>query len=103
MPDSITPPPVGEDNSGETPSPEDVSAVLSALSSAKYQWRTLNGVARDTELPLGKILRILGTSDEVVKSAIGRYGEDLWSTRGHLRETAPFSTRLLGVLKNRAS
>lgn len=86
------------------PTPEEVGAVISSLENPNYQWRTVDGIARETGLDPYRVVNVLTAStDRVVKSSVGDVqGNDLYTTRKHLRDKGSIAERLLGAFKNRA-
>lgn len=85
--------------------PESVIRVCKALENPDYKWRTASGIAKETELSeilVTDALNRLADQGALVKLPMpSRDRGDLFTTRRHFRETASFSEKLLGVLKNR--
>ena len=59
--------------------------VIAALENRKWDWRTVEGIARDTELSEQQILEILEASpNEIIRSRIpDAQGRALYTTRRH--------------------
>lgn len=66
--------------------------VLKALEDSRWDWRTVDGVSRDTGLSPAEVIEILESStDEVIRSRIGdRQGRTLYTTRRHYSATQSF-------------
>lgn len=84
-------------------SPEVREAVLKALASPKFRWRTVAGVAQETGLEQEIVQRAISeVDDRVVRSSVkSADGRDLYTTRENFRESASLSEKLLGAMKNR--
>ena len=82
-----------------------VEAVTRALENTNFRWRTVPGVAKETDLSEETVRNLLASlGDSVIRSAVpSAKGNDLFTTRRHYRATASVGEKLLGVLKNRAS
>jgi hypothetical protein len=82
------------------------SAVLAALSNPQYEWRTVPGIARETNLEANDVISILARLAEanlVAKSrATTREGLELYASREKIREKGNIVERLLGAINNRA-
>lgn len=80
-------------------------AVVEALENPRYKWRTLEGVAKDTGIEPSVVYRVierLGT--QVVKSGVASTkGDELFTTRRHLRQKGSFFSRFAAALRNRAA
>ena len=82
----------------------EVKAVLEVLGNEKYKWRTIDGVSQETALPAEKVIDVLRSSDEIVKSSIpSPDGRSLYTTREHFRKSASAFERVLSVIKNRST
>jgi len=81
-----------------------VDAILKALANAQYRWRTVPGVAKETDLTEDVVKRAIAQAAEHVvrAAATSEEGQELYTTRDRYRQTASVSERLLGALKNRA-
>jgi hypothetical protein len=82
-----------------------VHVVVSALENPKFKWRTIDGVAKEAgvdPLTVQRVFKKLG--EEVVRAnAPSTSGDELFTTRRHLREKESFFNRVGAVLRNRAS
>ncbi len=85
------------------PTSEEISKVLQALESDKYKWRTVRGVAKETNLDIGTVENVLlKKQNEIVRSSVlSPRGELRYTTRKHFRRTATPMVKILGALKNR--
>lgn len=63
----------------------DSAVVLKALEDPRWDWRTVEGVARDTGIPENEVLAIIESSaDEVIRSRVrDAQGRTLYATRQH--------------------
>lgn len=84
---------------------EPTESVVLALENPRYKWRTIEGLARDSGADLVTVQRVLkGLGETVVKSSIPSVtGQELFTTRRHLREGQSFLSRLGAILRNRAA
>jgi hypothetical protein len=84
-------------------SSEQVHAVIRALESPRYQWRTIRGIAEETNIPAETILEIISEhSDIIIRSSIPSLkGDDLYTTRRHYRGKASIIEKIRGAFKNR--
>jgi hypothetical protein len=80
--------------------------VLGALNNPRYEWRTVPGIARETNLKVEEVMAILarlGNANRVAKSkATTPEGLELFALREKIREKGSITERLLGALNNRA-
>jgi hypothetical protein len=77
--------------------------ILKALENPKFRWRTIRGLARETEIS-PEIIRTVVTikSDRVVMaSAPNTKGEALFTSRHQRRRQAGTLRRIVSALKNR--
>ncbi len=80
---------------------DNAQRVRGALENPKYQWRTLEGLAQETQIPSDEIAGILAIalSSEVV-TTLDKSGKTLYTTRQHYQHTQPLWNRLLDVLSD---
>ncbi|MFI5371317.1 MAG: hypothetical protein ACHQ52_07130 [Candidatus Eisenbacteria bacterium] len=81
------------------------NSVIAALEDARYLWRTLDGLARQTGLPREQVLAVLERSaDRVVRArATAPGGAALYTTREHYLRRASPGQKLAAALRNRLS
>jgi hypothetical protein len=80
--------------------------VVKALENEKYSWRTVRGVAKEIKATESEVLRLINQhASEVIKLSVSaETGEDLYTTRRHYRETAPYIDKIASsVTSNVAS
>lgn len=77
----------------------DTAVVLKALEDPRWDWRTVQGVARDTGIPENEIFAIIESSpDEVIRSRIrDEQGQALYATRQHYTKRRQFLDPFRGV------
>jgi len=79
--------------------------VLRALNNPQYDWRTVDGIAKEAGLEVAEvmsILRQLAAQNLVVKSALpSKEGLELYTSRAKFHERASIADKLLGSLMNR--
>jgi len=71
----------------------EVRKVLTALENPNYEWRTVEGVIKETSLPEGRVRTILKEhSDLIMQSSVpDKDGRSLFTTRQHYQDThGPF-------------
>lgn len=80
-------------------------SVVKALENQKFEWRTLDGIAVDTELPLAQVRKIIeDLGDEVVRSSLpDAIGRSLYTTRNHYKRTHSLGSRILNVLSDKVA
>jgi len=80
-------------------------AVTDALEDSRYEWRTLEGIAQQTQLPLAQIREILGyLENEIVRSSVpDETGRDLYTTRRHYKKTHGLGSRILTALSDKVA
>lgn len=83
---------------------DDHLKVIQVLENPKYKWRTVRGIARESEMPESKVEEILErTKGLIVQSSVpSTDGSPLFTTRRHLRQHGTAFARLVGAFKNRA-
>ncbi len=82
-----------------------ISSVLTALGNKDYDWRTLDGIAVETKLPLAQVRKIIeGLGNKVVRSAVpDAIGRSLYTTREHYKETHGLGSRILNALSDKVA
>lgn len=85
--------------------PNHRNIVIRALEDPNYEWRTAEGVAEQTGLPLASVRQILGElNGEIIRSSIpDESGRNLYTTRRHYRETQGLGTRILNALSDKVA
>ncbi len=81
---------------------DNANRILDALESPKYQWRTLEGLSKETGVDPEEIQKILAgaLSDQVVTTQ-DRSGRLLYTTRRHYYTSQGLWNRLLTALSDR--
>jgi hypothetical protein len=80
-----------------------VDRVWNALNDKRYNWRTLEGLARDAHLPESKVEQILVTSlaDKVIRSSsFDDKGRSLFTARARYKESRGLLGRLMTALSD---
>jgi hypothetical protein len=74
----------------EEAAPPGEEAVLKALNNPKYKWRTIRGIAKETNLDTATVLNVFEQSDsEIVRSSRpSKRGDELFATREHFTDQA---------------
>jgi len=87
------------------PKPDPRELVISALEDDRYDWRSLDGIARQTDLERAQIRRIIGDLGAlVVRSSIpDEEGRALYTTRSHYNSTHSIGARLLNALADKVA
>jgi len=78
---------------------DDTQGVITALENPDWDWRTIEGVAKDTKLPPERVIQIIESlPDVVIRSKIpDNRGRDLYTTRKHYSETQSLFSRILSA------
>ncbi len=68
---------------------DDVARVLAALANPQYEWRTIDGVNKETGLEPSRILQIIESMpDQIIRSRVpDAQGRALYTTRQHYMKT----------------
>lgn len=76
---------VANRKSDAIPTPDDWTAVRSAMENPKYTWRTLKGIATEKGIPEAKVMELIQVNrDIILQSEVpSADGEDLYTTRQH--------------------
>jgi len=79
--------------------------VVDALENPNYKWRTIAGVAKDAGVEPFVVYRVIEKlGAQVVKSSVASTsGDELFTTRRHLRQKESFFSRFGAILRNRAA
>lgn len=81
-----------------------VSSVMRALEDPRYEWRTIEGVCQQTDLPPDKVREILESSSDIVRSSVpDELGRSLYTTRKHYRQTHGLGARFLSALSDKVA
>jgi hypothetical protein len=84
-------------------SEQEKTSVLRALGNPEYDWRTTDGIVRETRLPAEKVQLILDLlSDKIVRSSrLDSRGRFLYTTRERYYRNRRVANRFLSVLTDR--
>lgn len=77
------------------------TAVLGALEDERYDWRTVNGIARALEVSERDVLRVLGSMPDQIVRTTTADGRSVYTTRSHYEKTHGFSDKLLSALADK--
>src|SRR5258708_1188466 len=89
-------------NAPQAASSSDIKTrVIAALEDERYDWRTLNGLARSVGAREADILQVLNSMPDQVVRATTTDGRTVFTTRKHYEETHGFGDRLLSVLTDK--
>jgi hypothetical protein len=79
--------------------------VKKSLEHDHYRWRTVRGVARETNLTREEVYRLIQVhAEEVIKSSVSAdSGEELFTTRAHFRRRQPAYVKITSALTGRVS
>ena len=92
--------------SNSQPSNDKIENVRLALEDYRFKWRTIEGVAQQTQLPVPQVLeaiRALISDGVVIRSGIpSADGRDLYATRVHYKRFSTFGDRIAAAFRNRA-
>ena len=80
-----------------------VESVLTALANPRYQWRTVDGIAREARLSPAQIANILNTElrEVIIRSAVkDKQGRTLYTTRTRYKKTRTIGNRILSALSD---
>ena len=84
-----------------------IQKIIAALEDSRYKWRTIQGIASQTNLDDKQVIEALSelrAKGVVMRSSIpSKDGADLFTTRDHYKTFAPISERLSAAFRNRAS
>jgi hypothetical protein len=84
---------------GEAFDDSETGKVLTALSSPKYLWRTLPGIASETGLPTDRIQEIINSRNDILHTLSGKENPvNLYTTADHYVKKAGIGRRLLTAL-----
>ena len=85
------------------PTPEEISKVVQALESDKSIWKTVRGVAKETNLDIATVENaLLKEKTNIVRSSVlSSDGEQRYTTRKHFNRKATLMEKFFGALKNR--
>ena len=72
-------------------------SIMRALEDARWDWRTVDGISRETGIPRGDIRRFLSQAGRTVVRSVARdrQGRSLFTTRKRYREGHSLLERLL--------
>ena len=78
------------------PAKEQENQIIRSLQSPKFNWRTADGIAKETGLDTGDVATVLENSPEVIRSSSANTaGEALYTLRDRYREVTPLMRRIL--------
>jgi hypothetical protein len=68
----------------------------------KDYWKTAYQISSATKIDISRVMKLLSTSGDFVRSSYRSYnGEPVFTTRELFRNKAPFLDKMIGVFKNR--
>jgi hypothetical protein len=77
------------------------AAVLKALEDERYDWRTVNGLARTLKTNEQEILRVLNSVPDQIVRTNAADGRSVFTTRNHYEKTHGFGDKLLSALADK--
>jgi hypothetical protein len=79
--------------------------IIRALEDDRYEWRTVDGIAEQIDVPGARVQEILEDLKQVVvRSSIpDELGRSLYTTRKHYRETHGLGARFLDALSDKVA
>lgn len=85
--------------------PDEIAAIREALENPNYNWRTIQGVSKDTGIALERVgAYLLGDPDGVARSsALSKDGESLFTTMEHFQKRTSSVNKISSAFKNRLS
>jgi len=86
-------------------SPEDRRKIIDALEDKRYIWRTMDGVAKDTGLPLELVESAILRDDQLNTLAASfpdKQGRALFTTRQHYQKKRSLGWRIVGAIAGKA-
>jgi predicted ArsR family transcriptional regulator len=93
------------ENTGRAVPAELRQRVTSALEDPKYEWRTIDGVAKELGLTEAQVRAVLDDlQEEIVRSSVpDESGRNLYTTRRHYRQTHGLGSRILNALSDKVA
>lgn len=79
---------------------DEIQAVVSAIEDSKWTWRTVEAIARITDLPDARVREILNDNPEIFfRSPFGHRdtGEPIYTTRDRYKEETNFFQRWVDI------
>jgi len=76
-------------------------AVVRALENPKYDWRTVQGVARETGLAEERVEEALAEMRNILVHTCDESGRSLFTTREYYNRTASWGRKLLAALTDK--
>lgn len=79
--------------------------IIRALEDNRYEWRTIDGIVGQINVPAARVQQILETLKHVVvrSSVPDEMGRSLYTTRKHYRETQSIGSRFLAALSDKVA
>jgi hypothetical protein len=74
--------------------------VLTALENPNYQWRTIEGIVKETSLPLDDVEQCLRDLNDQVVSVVSA-GRTLYTTRDHYQKKESLLNRTISAFSDR--
>lgn len=81
----------------------DTARVIAALENPNYEWRTIDGISKETGLSPERVKEILtATAEQIIHSSVpDEQGRPLYTTRRHYRNKTGLLKRSISVLADR--
>jgi hypothetical protein len=77
------------------------TSLIDALEDNRYDWRTIDGLARTLDATKPEILAVLREMSDQLVSATADDGRILFTTRNHYEKTHGFRDKLLSALADK--
>jgi hypothetical protein len=83
---------------------EDDRKVLAALDNQNFEWRTLSGIAKETDLSVERVTKVVSACGEkiVQASVTSTSGDLLYTSRDKHNKKTSLLKKVSAVLRNRA-
>lgn len=81
---------------------DNVRRVRESLESARYKWRTIKGISRETNIDPETVHAIINTQNDLIqRSRPSKDGQELFTTRVHYNKLASPAEKIKSALINR--
>ncbi len=84
---------------------DEIAKALEALADPNWDWRTVEGVSKETQIPEDRVLEIIEAhTDEIIRSRIpDSKGRALYTTRDHYRKRRSPIMKIMDQIKHTSS
>jgi len=81
---------------------DDEERIISAIEKSNFKWRTVEGIVKDSRLPIKTVEETMDNSEKILRSSkTNKEGHSLYTTRDKYRDVTPLRRRFISAITNK--